>query len=135
MPRVSCQVPRYRKHKPTGQGVVTLEGRDIYLGVYGTAKSQAEYQRVIAEWLANGRRLPVDSTGLLVGELIHEFQEEKRHEYLGPDGRPNTEFKHIKRALKTLGDLYELLVRDRTNLWKEGYKPFGEDTSVRYYYD
>ena len=31
------RVPRYRRHKATGQAVVTIDGRDIYLGKHGTA--------------------------------------------------------------------------------------------------
>ena len=34
MPRLKNKVPSYRLHKATGQAVVTLNGRDIYLGVY-----------------------------------------------------------------------------------------------------
>ena len=53
MPR-SRTVPSYRLHKPSGQAVVTLrtaEGgrRDVYLGVYNSPESRAEYGRLIAE--------------------------------------------------------------------------------------
>ncbi len=30
------RVPKYRLHRPTGQAVVTLNGRDTYLGKHGT---------------------------------------------------------------------------------------------------
>jgi hypothetical protein len=56
---VSARTPRtpsYRLHKPSGQAVVTLNGRDVYLGKHGTPESRAEYDRLIAEWLLNGRR-------------------------------------------------------------------------------
>ena len=39
--------PTYRLHKATGQAVVTLGGRDIYLGRHGTPESQAEYDRIL----------------------------------------------------------------------------------------
>ena len=52
------RTPSYREHKPSGQAVVTLGGRDVYLGKHGTPESRAEYDRVIAEWLANGRQIP-----------------------------------------------------------------------------
>jgi len=39
------RVPSYRRHKPTGKAVVTLKGRDIYLGKYGSKESRAEYPR------------------------------------------------------------------------------------------
>ena len=50
--------PKYRLHKATGCAVVTLDGRDIYLGRHGTAESRAKYDELVARWLANGRRLP-----------------------------------------------------------------------------
>ena len=58
MPARSLRTPSYRLHKPTGQAVVTLDGRDFYLGKHGTPASRAEYDRLIAEWLANGRAAP-----------------------------------------------------------------------------
>ena len=30
------RIPSYRHHKPSGQAVVTLNGRDIYLGAWDT---------------------------------------------------------------------------------------------------
>jgi hypothetical protein len=54
MPRRS--VPGYRKHKPSGQAVVSHSGQDFYLGPHATKVSKAEYDRVVAEWLARGRR-------------------------------------------------------------------------------
>jgi len=56
------RTPAYRKHKASGQAVVTIDGRDVYLGPYGTDASYREYDRILAEWLANGRRLP-DASG------------------------------------------------------------------------
>src|SRR6516164_8059527 len=64
--------PRYRKHKATGQAVVTLNGKDHYLGRYGTATSKVEYDRLIGEWLAAGRQLP-QSDSLTVVELCRAY--------------------------------------------------------------
>lgn len=50
--------PTYRQHKPSGKGVVTLNGRDFYLGPWNSAESRQEFDRLRAEWLANGRQLP-----------------------------------------------------------------------------
>ena len=58
MPRLNGRVPAYRYHRHSGQAIVTLSGRDHYLGPYGTEAGKAEYDRLIAEWLAHGRRLP-----------------------------------------------------------------------------
>jgi hypothetical protein len=68
------RTPSYRLHKSTGQAVVTLDGRDFYLGRHGSPKSRAEYDRVIAEWLTNGRRLhaaaSVGGSDLTVNEIL-----------------------------------------------------------------
>ena len=48
--------PAYRKHRRSGQAIVTLSGQDHYLGPHGTKASKSEYDRVVGEWLANGRR-------------------------------------------------------------------------------
>ena len=36
------QIPSYRLHKQSGQAIVTLSGRDIKLGKYGTDDKQGE---------------------------------------------------------------------------------------------
>jgi hypothetical protein len=68
------RTPSYRLHKPTNQAVVTLDGRDLYLGRSGSSESRAEYDRLVAEWLTNGRRLPVaNSEGgsdLTINEML-----------------------------------------------------------------
>ena len=43
------RIPSYRLHRPSGQAVVTLSGRDFYLGPHGSKISRAEYDRVTAE--------------------------------------------------------------------------------------
>ena len=58
MPRLSQSVPKYRKHKASGQAIVTLNGRDIYLGPWRSKISRLEYDRRISEWLAGGRNQP-----------------------------------------------------------------------------
>src|SRR6516165_2009504 len=76
MPRVPT-IPAYRLHKQSGQAVVTLPDglgrrRDVLLGKYGSPESRKEYARVLAEWEANGRRLPqpVATSDITVNELV-----------------------------------------------------------------
>ncbi len=52
------RVPGLQHHKGTGQGKVHLSGRDFYCGKWGTPACKAAYDRLIAEWLHNGRRPP-----------------------------------------------------------------------------
>jgi len=39
MPPKVPRIPSYRLHKPWGRAVITLGGRDIYLGPHGTPES------------------------------------------------------------------------------------------------
>jgi hypothetical protein len=48
-------VPKYSKHKASGQAVVTIGGVDHYLGPHGTKASLLEYDRLIGEWITAGR--------------------------------------------------------------------------------
>jgi len=73
MPRSLNYVPKYRKHKASGQEIVTIAGKDHYLGTYGTKGSRAAYDRLIAEWIARGRSAPVDDTGFTCTELAARY--------------------------------------------------------------
>ena len=57
MPKLR-RTPSYRNHKPSGQAVVTLDGRDYYIGRHGSQASLEEYDRLVGEWQSNGRRPP-----------------------------------------------------------------------------
>jgi hypothetical protein len=57
MPR-EFRIPSYRLHRPSSRAVVTLDGRDHYLGSHGSAGSKAEYRRLVGEWLARRQMSP-----------------------------------------------------------------------------
>ena len=62
------RVPSYRRHKPSGQAVVTLNGKDRYLGKWNTKASRVEFNRLVGAWLAGGGTLPFDAdSGLPCG--------------------------------------------------------------------
>ena len=110
MPKLTeNKLPAYRHHKARGLAVVTLNGSDVYLGPYGTSTSKAEYDRVISEWLANGRRLPdKQSTGrpdITVSELIAGYWRNATKYYV-KNGTPTSEQWHIKLAMRHLRRLY-----------------------------
>ena len=50
-------VPKYRLHRPSGLGVVTLNGKDHYLGKHNSKASKKQYQTVAiptyVNWFAN----------------------------------------------------------------------------------
>ena len=64
------RLPKLRHHKPSGRAVVTLSGRDVYLGAWGSPESRRAYDAAIGEWLANGRTMPnAAGPGATVAEL------------------------------------------------------------------
>ncbi len=104
----SERVPKYRKHKASGQAVVTFCGKDFYLGLYDSAASKAEYDRLVAEWLANGRRLrgaKCESSGLTINELIAAYWKHVE-EYYRKDGKLSSEAGALKVPLRRLRALY-----------------------------
>ena len=56
--RKKTAIPVVRVHK--GQARLRLEGRVFYFGRFGSPEAVAKADRLIATWLANGRRLPDD---------------------------------------------------------------------------
>ena len=72
------RLPSYRLHKPTGQAVVTLNGKDYYLGRHGTQMSKDAYDRLTAEWLADGRQLPAARRSMADPAVPEEIELEPR---------------------------------------------------------
>ncbi len=56
MPRKPGNVPAYSHHRSSGQAIVRISGRDHYLGPHDSPESREKYDRLIAEWLSNGRQ-------------------------------------------------------------------------------
>src|SRR5262245_10725868 len=108
------RIPTYRYHKGSGQAVVVLGGKSVYLGKWDTPESRAEYERVVAEWLAQRRRLPAAPDGkaagpaadLLLCEMILDFWQHAKKHYRAPDGTPTRELDNLRDALRPLRKLY-----------------------------
>ena len=74
MPKLTQSLPSYSKHKKSGLAFVVLNHKKIYLGPHGTKASKIEYDRLIGEWLANDRQLPLDTeTPITVVQLCAEY--------------------------------------------------------------
>jgi integrase len=102
------RTPKYRRHKPSGQAVVTLSEHDHYLGKYDTPESHAEYDRLIAEWLANGRQAPrkAKAANLTVNEVMLAYWQHAEEYYRHPDGSSTSEADNLRLALRPLRRLY-----------------------------
>jgi hypothetical protein len=124
MPRKQ-HVPSLRRHKPSGLGVVTLNGKDHYLGRWPAGRREPPpdvrqaYDRLLSDWLENGRRLaaPAEAPpaptgcagGLTVAEVIARFWTHAERYYRYPDGRPTNELSDYRYSLRPLNHLYGAL--------------------------
>jgi len=96
-------VPKYRKHRSSGQALVTLGGRDYYLGPHGTKASKIEYDRLITEYLANGRQpLHTSPAEITVVELCARYIDFAKGYYRKKDGSQTTSATSVARDLKLL---------------------------------
>jgi len=113
--RNPSDVPALSHHKATGQGVVRLNGRDVYCGRFGTAECQANYHRTIGEWLANGRRVPGPSgdnasgpEDLTINELALAYLQ-FADGYYRKNGKPTSEVRDICLSVRPLRQLFGTL--------------------------
>ena len=106
MPRSAGEsIPKYRKHRGSGQAVVTISGRDHYLGPHGTKTSKFEYDRLVGEWLASGRSLGygVSQNDLTIAELLASYKRFAKT-YYGTGAK--SEYFHYVRVSRPIGELY-----------------------------
>lgn len=103
--------PSYRLHKSTGQAVVTIDGRDYYLGRHDSPESHEKYNRLIAEWLLRGCHSPPAAAGssLTVAELAVKYLAHAETYYRKPDGTTTTEVSSIRLAMRPMNRLYSRL--------------------------
>lgn len=69
----AAKVPQMRRHKAKNLAYVNLSGHMAYLGAWGSAAAAAEYDRVVIEFLANGRRLPSGGQDTTIAELVKAY--------------------------------------------------------------
>jgi len=87
----SNHVPKYRKHRASGQAIVTIRGRDHYPGPHGTKVRKVEYDRLIAEFLANGRQpLHTSPSEITVVELCARYIDYAKRYYRKKNGALTT---------------------------------------------
>ena len=104
------RLPSYRLHRPSGRAVVTLDGKDHYLGKHGSRESKAEYRRLIADWQDDLRRRPALSAEALsypltVSEIAIAYWRHVETYYV-KDGQPTSEQSNIQQALRFVRSLY-----------------------------
>jgi integrase len=114
--RRSNRIPKHRRHA-TGQGIVTLSGKDHYTGKFGTPKSEQRYKDLVSDWIANDRKpLPIKkrsdqetSLGISVAELRVRFLSWARATYRDDKG-DREEYRTLERSsLLLLPDEFALI--------------------------
>ena len=103
MPRLTESHPKYRRHRASGQAVVTLSGKDHYLGPFGSKANKADYDRLIGEWLAAGRKSsPTQARArFTITEVVAAYWQFAQGYYV-KDGKASGGVDGIKVALRLL---------------------------------
>jgi integrase len=107
MPHLLNRNPSYRRHRASGQAIVTLNGKDFYLGPWRSAASKAEYDRLMGEYLANGRRIdPVDAGEMTISGVLARFLDHAKAYYVDAAGNRTADFGHFGRVMGIVRRLY-----------------------------
>jgi hypothetical protein len=95
---MALRPPSYLRHK-TGQAFVKIAGRNVHLGVYGSAESKERYRQAIAElWDPQPKEVPDWPT---VEALMARYIAFAEKYY-----QASNELEHILYALRPLRRLY-----------------------------
>jgi integrase len=107
MPRLVQAIPKYRRHRASGQAVVTIFGKDHYLGPHGTKPSKREYDRLVTEWLAAGRPLAKSRSvaGTTITKLVASYWQFAQ-QYYRKDGQSTGTADTLKPSLRLLRSRY-----------------------------
>lgn len=98
MPRQKKR-PAYSLHKPTGQARVRIDGRDHYLGEFGSPESRERYDDYVSEWLT---RQDTSRLTLLIDDLAVLYLKHADAYYRHRDGTPTGEVVNIRIAMRFL---------------------------------
>lgn len=100
--------PKYRcQRRPSGDlAFVELNGVRHYLGAYDSPKSRQDYHRLLAEWVAGSRQIPVALEEITIIELAARFLLYAEGYYRRPDGTLTPELANFKPVLQLLKDCY-----------------------------
>ena len=111
MPR-NTFTPKYRQYKPKNLAVVRIDGKDHYLGPYGSPESWEKYHRLLAERAKAKPAAPPGAVGLSavpalsINEVVLSYMQHCRAYYDAPERGASSELANIRLALKPLVRLY-----------------------------
>ena len=105
VPKLTKSVPKYRRHRASGQAVVSLYGIDYYLGPYRSKASRLEYDRLITEWAQNGRSAPSRRSDTTIVEVASAYLKHARSYYV-KNGKPTREAEMIRELVHRVDTPY-----------------------------
>src|SRR4051794_27414455 len=100
------KVPSYRRHAGSGQAIVTLKGRDCYLGKFGSAESRERYRALIAGFMQTGAAPQREDDPPTISECMVGYLGHIHQHYRTPSGGLGNQAFMIKKALKVLRSLF-----------------------------
>ena len=122
-----------RLHKKSGRAFIELGGKRTYLEApYSTKKDspcQKEYDQLLGQWIANGRKPPpsrdTEAPGATCGELAIRYLDWAEKYHIPNEGEPAKEYDHCRRAIGFLTKHFrDLPAAKFTALWLSRSCPF-----------
>ena len=115
MPRPKTLFPRYRFHAARKCAVVTIDGKDHYLGPFDSPLSRERYHRLLAEFQLSartGQRFESLSasgeSGFLGINVVVERYFDFARVYYSKNGKPGQEYQDVVYSLEPLTELFGL---------------------------
>ncbi|MEJ7590353.1 MAG: tyrosine-type recombinase/integrase [Planctomycetaceae bacterium] len=115
------KLPTYGLHKPTGQARCYVNGKTVYLGLYGSEESRIRYGEIVAKVVSGQIIDPIarskrgsttcpesDDPGPSVGTLILVFLNHAKRHYV-KNGKLTTEYGIIESTVRPLNELYGMI--------------------------
>jgi hypothetical protein len=118
MPARSPHVPHYRHYKPKDLAVVRIDGKDHYLGKFGSEVSKEKYRRQIADFLSSKPLQPLTTEVLdpTAVPTIEKLASSHMHGYVATyyvkNGRATSEQVNIRQALRFARQLHGTASRE-----------------------
>ena len=107
----SKRSPTLCRHKRTGHAYANFDGHQLWFGRYDDPETYERFGRTLAEWRANGCRLPVEKSdqALTLADVVARYLEFAERFYCRADGTPTREIDNIRDAVRPLLATYSTL--------------------------
>ncbi|TWU08840.1 Tyrosine recombinase XerD [Symmachiella macrocystis] len=98
--------PGYNLHKASGRARTHINGKNHWLGKYGSRESKRKYRELIRQWEAEQNALAAGMRpDLTVAELCERF-EPHLHDHYRKNGKPTSEVSCFQSAIRVLVEVH-----------------------------